>query len=166
MTGNTNLHEEPSYLIDTGKRKGIIAWLTTTDHKRIGLLYLWSIMVFFIVGGILGEIMRTELFKPGQQFYSPQSYNAIFTLHGLIMIFLIVIPGLSVVFGNFVMPIMIGANDVAFPRLNLFAWYLYILGAAVVVISQFTGNGPPDTGWTFYAPYSTPSTKFDAPYIQ
>jgi len=155
MTVNTNLNEEPSYLIDTGKRKGIMAWLTTTDHKRIGLLYLWSIMVFFIVGGILGETMRTELFKPGQQFYGPQTYNAIFTLHGLIMIFLIVIPGLTVVFGNFVMPIMIGANDVAFPRLNLFAWYLYILGAAGVVISQFTGNGPPDTGWTFYAPYST-----------
>jgi cytochrome c oxidase subunit 1 len=155
MTEHTHLHEEPSYLVDTGKRKGIMAWLTTTDHKRIGLLYLWSIMVFFIVGGILGETMRTELFKPGQQFYGPQTYNAIFTLHGLIMIFLIVIPGLTVVFGNFVMPIMIGANDVSFPRLNLFAWYLYILGAAVVVISQFTGSGPPDTGWTFYAPYST-----------
>ena len=155
MTEETNHSAAPSYLVDTGKRKGIMAWLTTTDHKRIGLLYLWSIMFFFIVGAILGEIMRTELFKPGQQFYGPQTYNAIFTLHGLIMIFLIVIPGLTVVFGNFVMPIMIGANDVAFPRLNLFAWYLYILGAAIVVISQFTGNGPPDTGWTFYAPYST-----------
>ncbi|MCX6244251.1 MAG: cbb3-type cytochrome c oxidase subunit I [Bacteroidetes bacterium] len=155
MSENTHLHEEPSYLVDTGKRKGILAWLTTIDHKRIALLYLWSIMVFFIVGGILGETMRTELYKPGQQFYGPQTYNAIFTLHGLIMIFLIVIPGLTVVFGNFVMPIMIGANDVAFPRLNLFTWYLYILGAAIVVVSQFTGDGPPDTGWTFYAPYST-----------
>ncbi len=155
MTENHNHHAEPSYLVDTGKRRGIMAWLTTVDHKRIGVLYLYSIMVFFIVGGLLGLLMRSELFYPGQQLYGPQTYNAIFTLHGLIMIFLIVIPGLTVVFGNWVMPVMIGANDVSFPRLNLFAWYLYITGAAVVVISQFTGNGPPDTGWTFYAPYST-----------
>lgn len=155
MTEESQATAHPSYLVDSGKRRGIKAWLTTYDHKRIALLYLWSIMVFFIIGAILGETMRTELFRPGQQFYGPQAYNAIFTLHGLIMIFLIVIPGLTVVFGNFVMPIMIGANDVAFPRLNLFSWYLYILGAAVVVYSQFSGGGPPDTGWTFYAPYST-----------
>jgi cytochrome c oxidase subunit 1 len=104
MTKNANHHTEPSYLTDTGKRKGIKAWLTTTDHKRIGLLYLWSIMVFFIIGGILGETMRTELYKPGQQFYGPQTYNAIFTLHGLIMIFLIVIPGLTVVLTRSMMP--------------------------------------------------------------
>jgi cytochrome c oxidase subunit I len=155
MTEESNHTAHPSYLEDNGKRKGLRAWLTSCDHKRIALLYLWSIMVFFIIGGILGETMRAELNKPGQQFYGPQVYNAIFTLHGLIMIFLIVIPGLTVVFGNFIMPIMIGANDVAFPRLNLFSWYLYILGAAVVVVSQFAGTGPPDTGWTFYAPYST-----------
>jgi cytochrome c oxidase subunit I len=155
MTEEIHSNQHPSYLVDTGKRKGLSAWLTTYDHKRIALLYLWSILVFFIVGAILGETMRTELNKPGQQYFGPQMYNAIFTLHGLIMIFLIVIPGLTVVFGNFVMPIMIGANDVAFPRLNLLSWYLYILGAVVVVISQFAGSGPPDTGWTFYAPYST-----------
>ncbi|MGE5425174.1 MAG: cytochrome c oxidase subunit I, partial [Syntrophothermus sp.] len=152
----TILHsEEPSYLVDTGNRKGILAWLTTYDHKRIALLYLWSMMVFFLVGASLGFIMRLELFHPGQQFYGPQAYNAIFTVHGLIMIFLIVIPGLTVVFGNFIMPIMIGANDVAFPRLNLLSWYLYVLGAAIVIYSQFVGKGAPDTGWTFYAPYST-----------
>jgi cytochrome c oxidase subunit I len=145
----------PSYLVNTGRFKGLLGWLTTTDHKRIGLLYLFSLMVFFTVGMLLGETMRTELFFPGQQFYGPQTYNAIFTLHGLIMIFVIVIPGLSVVFGNFVMPLLIGANDVAFPRLNLFTWYLYISGVTIVIISQVTGNGPPDTGWTFYAPYST-----------
>src|ERR1035438_2664183 len=111
MTEEKHHAEHPSYLEYQGGHKGLMGWLTTTDHKRIGLLYLWSIMVFFIVGGLLGETMRTELFKPGQQFFGPQTYNAIFTLHGLIMIFLIVIPGLSVVFGNFVMPIMIGAND-------------------------------------------------------
>jgi cytochrome c oxidase subunit I len=155
MTEETQSINPPSYLVDTGKRKGLMAWLTTRDHKRIGLLYLWSLMVMFIVGGLLGLTMRTELYFPGQQLYGPQAYNAIFTLHGIIMIFLIVIPGLSVVFGNFVMPIQIGANDVVFPRLNLFAWYLYILGAIVVIFSQFVGSGPPDTGWTFYAPYST-----------
>ena len=149
------IHEQPSYLTDQGKRKGLLAWLTTTDHKRIGLLYLYSMMAFFLIGVILGEVMRIELFRPGQQIISAQTYNGVFTLHGIIMIFLVVIPGLSVVFGNFFMPIMIGARDVAFPRLNLFSWYLYILGAAIAVTSQFIGDGPPDTGWTFYAPYSS-----------
>ncbi|MCX6251628.1 MAG: cbb3-type cytochrome c oxidase subunit I [Bacteroidetes bacterium] len=155
MADEQNNHPPPSYLVNTGKYKGLLGWLTSTDHKRIGLLYLFSILVFFSVGMILGETMRTELFFPDQQLYGPQTYNAIFTLHGLIMIFVIVIPGLSVVFGNFVMPLLIGANDVAFPRLNLFTWYLYITGVTIVIISQVTGNGPPDTGWTFYAPYST-----------
>ena len=112
-------------------------------------------MTFFLIGVILGELMRLELFRPGQQFYGPQVYNGFFTLHGIIMIFLVVIPGLAAVFGNIIMPIMIGARDVAFPKLNLFSWYLYILGAAIAVTSQFLGDGPPDTGWTFYAPYST-----------
>lgn len=144
-----------SYLENTGRYKGILAWLTTTDHKRIGLLYLYAMMVFFLVGVILGEIMRLELFRPGQQFISAQTYNGIFTIHGIIMIFTVVIPGLAAVFGNFAMPLLIGAHDVAFPRLNLFSWYLFILGAAIALSSQFMGNGPPDTGWTFYAPYST-----------
>ncbi|MCX6281937.1 MAG: cbb3-type cytochrome c oxidase subunit I [Bacteroidetes bacterium] len=144
-----------SYLENTGKYKGILAWLTTTDHKRIGLMYMYAMMIFFIVGVLLGELMRLELFRPGQQFYNAQTYNGIFTIHGIIMIFTVVIPGLAAVFGNFSMPIMIGAHDVAFPRLNLFSWYLFILGAAIALSSQFLGNGPPDTGWTFYAPYST-----------
>lgn len=144
-----------SYLENTGKYKGILAWLTTTDHKRIGLMYMWAMMVFFLVGVVLGEIMRLELFKPGQQFFNAQTYNGIFTIHGIIMIFTVVIPGLAAVFGNFSMPLLIGAHDVAFPRLNLLSWYLFIAGAAIALASQFMGNGPPDTGWTFYAPYST-----------
>jgi len=144
-----------SYLENSGKHKGIMAWLTTTDHKRIGLMYMYAMMVFFLVGALLGGLMRLELFRPGQQFYGPQAYNGIFTIHGIIMIFTVVIPGLAAVFGNFSMPIMIGAHDVAFPRLNLFSWYLFVLGAAIALSSQFMGNGPPDTGWTFYAPYST-----------
>ena len=144
-----------SYLENTGRYKGIMAWLTTTDHKRIGLMYMYAMMVFFIVGALLGELMRLELFRPGQQFMNAQTYNGIFTIHGIIMIFTVVIPGLAAVFGNFAMPMQIGAHDVAFPRLNLFSWYLFILGAAIALSSQFMGNGPPDTGWTFYAPYST-----------
>jgi len=153
MTVKTQ-HPEPSYLVDTGKYKGLKAWLTSTDHKRIGLMYLYAIMVFFVVGVVLGELLRLELMWPGQQFYGPQAYNGIFTIHGIIMIFTVVIPGLSVVFGNFALPLMIGAKDVAFPRLNLFSFYLFILGAVIALSSQFMGNGPPDTGWTFYAPYS------------
>jgi cytochrome c oxidase subunit 1 len=134
-----------------------MAWLTSTDHKRIGLMYMYAMMIFFSVGVLLGVLMRIELFFPGQQVYGPQAYNGIFTIHGIIMIFTVVIPGLAAVFGNLMMPIMIGAKDVAFPRLNLFSFYLYILGAAIALTSQFMGDGPPDTGWTFYAPYSIQS---------
>ncbi len=83
-----------------------------------------------------------------------ETYNALFTLHGVIMIFLVVIPGLAAVFGNFFLPIMIGAKDVAFPKINLLSWYFYIVGALLAVVSLFMGDGPPDTGWTFYVPYS------------
>jgi len=154
MTEKRSFDPQPSYLSSTGKHKGLMGWLTSTDHKRIGLMYMYAMMVFFLVGMILGELMRLELFFPGQQYYGPQTYNAFFTLHGIIMIFTIVIPGLAAVFGNFSMPLMIGARDVAFPRLNLFSFYLYILGAIIALSSQFMGGGPPDTGWTFYAPYS------------
>ncbi len=144
-----------SYLDYQGKYKGIFGWIFSTDHKRIALLYLYSIMTFFLIGVALGELMRLELLRPGQQFISAQTYNAVFTVHGVIMIFLVVIPGLGAVFGNFFLPILIGAKDVAFPKLNLFSWYIYIAGAILAVLSLFTGKGAPDTGWTFYAPYST-----------
>lgn len=143
-----------SYLESHGKYRGLLGWLTSTDHKRIGLMYMYAIMVFFLVGVVLGLLMRVELSKPGETIMGPQTYNGIFTVHGVIMIFMVVIPGLSVVFGNLFMPIQIGARDVAFPRLNLFSWYIFIFGAILAVLSQFTGKGPPDTGWTFYAPYS------------
>jgi len=144
-----------SYLEPHGKYRGLLDWLTSTDHKRIGLMYMYAIGAFFMIGVILGLLMRIELFSPGETIMGPQTYNGIFTVHGVIMIFMVVIPGLSAVFGNLFMPIMIGAKDVAFPRLNLFSWYIFIVGAILAVLSQFTGNGPPDTGWTFYAPYST-----------
>jgi cytochrome c oxidase subunit I len=153
MSAEESIHE-PSYLEYKGKHKGIFAWILSTDHKRIGMLYLFSILSMFAIGATIGLLMKLELIAPGKTIMGPQTYNAFFTLHGIIMIFTVVIPGLPAVFGNFFLPIMIGAKDVAFPRLNLLSWYFYVTGVLLVVISQFTGQGPPDTGWTFYAPYS------------
>jgi cytochrome c oxidase subunit 1 len=147
-----------SYLEYQGRHKGIWSWLLSTDHKRIGLLYLYAVIVFFFIAAFLGVLMRIELIAPGRTIMEPQTYNGLFTIHGIIMIFVIVIPGLATVFGNFFLPILIGAKDVAFPKLNLFSWYLYIIGALLGVLSQFLGNGPPDTGWTFYVPYSVESS--------
>jgi len=137
-----------------GKHKGILAWVLSTDHKRIGLLYLSCMTVFFLTGMTLGLLMRLELIAPGRTIMAAQTYNALFTLHGVIMIFLFIIPGIPAALGNFMMPLQIGARDVSFPRLNLMSWWFYIIGAAVAITSLFTGGGPPDTGWTFYVPYS------------
>jgi len=144
----------PSYLEDHGRHRGILGWLLSVDHKRIGILYLVSVISFFFVGVTLGVLMRLELIQAGPTIVQPQMYNAMFTLHGVIMIFLFIIPGIPAILGNFFLPIQIGARDVAFPRLNLLSWYCYIAGAAIAVASLFTGGGPPDTGWTFYVPFS------------
>ena len=137
-----------------GRFTGIFSWIFTTDHKRIGLLYLFSLFSFFLVGVSLGLLMRLELIAPGTHFISARTYNSIFTVHGVIMIFLFIIPGIPAVLGNFILPLQIGARDVSFPRINLLSWWFYITGAAVIVASLFTGGGAPDTGWTFYVPYS------------
>lgn len=147
-----------SYLEYQGKHKGIWGWLLTTDHKRIGLLYLYAVIFFFSVAAILGLLIRIELIAPGRTIMGPQTYNGMFTVHGIIMVFIIVIPGLATIFGNFFLPILIGAKDVAFPRLNLFSWYLYMTGAILAILSQFIGGKTPDTGWTFYVPYSVESS--------
>jgi cytochrome c oxidase subunit 1 len=115
-------------------------------------------VAFFLVGMTIGVFMRIEQLTMGRTIMGARTYNALFTVHGVVMIFLFVIPGLASSFGNFFLPIMIGARDVAFPRLNLASWYLFVGGAVIVIISLFTGNGPPDTGWTFYVPYSLRST--------
>jgi cytochrome c oxidase subunit I len=146
-------HPEPSFL-DAGERKGLLAWVLSTDHKRIAILYLTAQLIFFLVGATMGILMRLEQLTMGETIMKAQTYNALFTLHGVIMIFLFVIPGLPASFGNFFLPILIGAKDVAFPRLNLLSWYFFMIGAVLAVMSLFTGGGPPDTGWTFYAPYS------------
>jgi cytochrome c oxidase subunit 1 len=147
-------HLPPSYLVDTGARKGLMAWLTSTDHKRVGLLYLYAMVSFFLVGAGIGIVMRLVQLTTFQHLITAQTYNALFTLHGVIMIFLFVVPGLPAVFGNFFLPILIGAKDVAFPRLNLASWYFFMIGATLAILSLFTGGGAPDTGWTFYAPFS------------
>ena len=142
-----------SYL-DRQGAGGWRSWLLSTDHKRIAILYLASMLTMFSVAVILGLIMRLEHLKMGGAVVSAQTYNALFTVHGVIMIFMFVVPGLPAVFGNFLLPIMIGARDVSFPRLNLLSWYCFIGGVGIALASLFLGTGAPDTGWTFYAPYS------------
>lgn len=136
---------------------GILSWLITKDHKRIGLLYFFSIIFWFLLAIVLGLLIRLELMFIGETFFSAERYNALFTLHGVIMIFLFVIPAIPAIFGNFFLPIQIGADDVFFPKINLLSWYLYIFGGLLAIISLFYG-GAPDTGWTFYVPFSI-STK-------
>lgn len=146
-----------SYLDPQDGRTGIASWIFSTDHKRVGILYFIALTSFFAVGVLIGLLMRLELIAPGETIVSAQTYNALFTVHGMVMIFLFIIPGIPAVFGNFMLPLQIGAPDVAFPRLNLLSWWIYMFGATLALLSLFTGQGPPDTGWTFYAPYSTRS---------
>ncbi|MBF0501156.1 MAG: cbb3-type cytochrome c oxidase subunit I [Candidatus Riflebacteria bacterium] len=153
MTMESNHHL--NFLAPQPDRSWLGSWIFSTDHKRIGILYLVAISTFFLVGLCLGLLMRLELIAPGGIIMGPQTYNALFTVHGVIMIFLVVIPSIPAVFGNMILPIQLGAKDVFFPRLNLLSWWLYMFGAGVAVISLFTGGGPPDTGWTFYVPFST-----------
>lgn len=132
---------------------GILSWLLTLDHKRIGLMYLVAVLASFFVGGLAAIGVRAELMFPGEQFLSPDAYNQMFTLHGAIMVFLVIIPSVPAALGNFVLPIMLGAKDVAFPRLNLGSFYLWVIGAILAVVSLLMGGF--DTGWTFYTPYAT-----------
>lgn len=152
--GNGSNGNHLDYLHSPKKYKGIFNWIFSTDHKKIGILYLISMLTFFLVGVTFGFLMRLELIAPGRTIMDAQTYNQIFTLHGVIMIFLFIIPGLPAVFGNFFLPIMIGAKDVAFPRLNLLSWWLFVIGGFVALVSLFLPGGPADTGWTFYIPYS------------
>jgi cytochrome c oxidase subunit 1 len=133
--------------------RGIRSWLLTLDHKRIGIMYLISTMTAFLLGGIFALLVRTEHLTPGKTIMDADFYNQSFTLHGAIMVFLFIIPSIPAAFGNFILPIMLGAKDVAFPRLNLMSYYLWVTGALCAVISIATGGV--DTGWTFYTPYST-----------
>jgi len=133
--------------------RGLKSWLTTVDHKRIGVMYLISILLAFFAGGVFALIIRTELLTPGRTIMEADTYNEMFTLHGAIMVFLFIIPSIPAAIGNFVLPIMLGAKDVAFPKLNLASLYIYWIGAVFTLIAIFAGHI--DTGWTFYTPYST-----------
>ena len=137
-------------------KRGLLSWLFTLDHKRIGVMYLAAVLVSFFVGGVMALLVRTKLLFPGEvAWMTAEQYNKAFTLHGAIMVFLVIIPSIPAALGNFVLPIMLGAKDVAFPRLNLFSFYLWMLGAICAVWSLIAGGF--DTGWTFYTPYSTSS---------
>ena len=137
-------------------RHGIRSWLFTLDHKRIGVMYLVSILGSFLLGGIFALLVRSELWTPERTVMDADNYNRVFTLHGAIMIFLVIIPSIPAALGNFVLPMMLGAKDVAFPRLNLLSYYCYVAGALLCVLSIFLGSV--DTGWTFYVPYATDTT--------
>ncbi|WP_428262869.1 cytochrome c oxidase subunit I [Haliangium sp.] len=145
--------KEPSYLKVTS---GLRNWLVTLDHKRIGVMYLIGILTSLLVGGFFALLVRIELFAPGEMF-SPDTYNQFFTVHGAVMVFLVIIPGIPAALGNFVLPIQLGAPDVAFPRLNLASFYLWTTGALLLVATLATGGV--DTGWTFYTPYSMTTDK-------
>ncbi len=130
------------------------SWLLTNDHKRIGLLYMASITLFFFVGGAAATVMRLELLTPqGDVLHSPDAYNRLFTMHGVVMIFFFLIPSIPAVMGNFLVPLMIGARDLAFPWLNLLSWYIYMIGGSIALYILIFGGI--DTGWTFYTPFST-----------
>jgi len=159
MSNGTQKNEYVSYLDYQGKYKGIMSWIMATDHKRICLLYMYTIMSFFFIGVLLGIMMKLEMITPGKTIMNAKMYNSVFTLHGILMIFMVVIPGLSAVFGNFFLPIHIGAKDVAFPKLNRFSWWIFVVGSIMAILSQVLKDGPPDTGWTFYAPYSTSTSS-------
>jgi cytochrome c oxidase subunit 1 len=146
--------ESDNYLTHT---RGVLSWIFTLDHKRIGVMYMWSVLGSFLLGGIFALLVRTELLTPGPTITEDaNTYNQWFTLHGAIMVFLVIIPSIPAALGNIILPIMLGAKDVAFPRLNLFSYYLWVCGAVLCVLSLAMGGF--DTGWTFYTPYSTTTT--------
>src|SRR5213078_5259839 len=131
---------------------GIKSWLLTRDHKRIALLYLAGVTVFFFIGGAMAVLIRLELATPVGDMVTDETYNKLFTMHGVMMIFFFLIPSIPAVLGNFLVPLMIGARDLAFPKINLFSWYLFMFGGLFTVAAMVMGGV--DTGWTFYTPYS------------
>ncbi|MCA9666277.1 MAG: cytochrome c oxidase subunit I [Myxococcales bacterium] len=150
--GHASEHHEvgSNYL---NARKGVLSWLFTLDHKRIGVMYLAGTLFFFMIGGILALLVRTELLTPAGDLFQGDTYNRVFTLHGAIMVFIFIIPSVPAALGNFVLPLMLGTKDVAFPRINLLSFWIWMLGTAFLLYSIIAGSV--DTGWTFYTPYSS-----------
>ncbi len=152
--GHDALASNDNYLTYT---RGVRSWLVTLDHKRIGVMYLVGILASFLLGGLMALVIRSELFTPGEAFLSEDKYNELFTLHGAVMTFLFIIPSIPAALGNFMLPVMLGAKDVAFPRMNLASFYLWVGGAIFFLLAL--GLGGLDTGWTFYTPYSTTTSS-------
>ncbi len=143
---------------------GVLSWLLTKDHKRIALLYLVSVTLMFFIGGVAITIVRLNLMTPEGGLVSADAYNRLFTLHGVIMVWFFLVPVVPAVLGNFCLPLMIGAKDLAFPRINLASWYLFIFGAAWALFAMLAGGV--DTGWTFYTPYSSQSSHYNVVLVQ
>jgi cytochrome c oxidase subunit 1 len=143
------LEEKTNYLSDSTIR----SWLLTTDHKRIGLLYLIAILFFFVIATVAAALIRMELITPHGDLLSAEMYNRMFTIHGVVMVWFFLIPSIPATLGNFILPLMLGARDVAFPKLNLLSWYLFMAGGVIAIYAVLVGGV--DTGWTFYTPYST-----------
>lgn len=139
-----------SYL---GEGHSVASWLFTTDHKRIAILYALSITFFFFIGGAAATLVRLELFTPQGDVVGADTYNKLFSLHGIVMVWFFLIPSIPTTMGNFLLPLMIGARDLAFPKLNLISWYLNLAGGLLTLAAVLAGGI--DTGWTFYVPYST-----------
>ncbi len=143
-------HAESKHYLNASS--GVMSWLFTLDHKRIAIMYMFGVVGSLILAGAFALILRSELYTPGKMFLSEQAYNQMFTLHGAVMVFLFIIPSIPAIIGNFVLPMMLGAKDVAFPRMNLASLWLYWIGGIFFIVVLFTGGL--DTGWTFYTPYS------------
>src|SRR5205807_1365628 len=140
------------------EREGLLGWITTTDHKRIGIMYFFASLILFGAGGIEAMLIRTQLAGPNGHVLSPQAYNEVFTMHGITMIFFFVIPMSIGAFGNYLVPLMIGARDMAFPRLNALSFWLFLGSGLLVYVGLFTGQGP-NAGWFNYVPLAL--TQYD-----
>ncbi len=150
ITANPPVVEKKNYL---NAESGLMSWLLTKDHKRIAILYLLSITFFFIVGGLFAVLIRLELATPAGDLLDSNTYNKVFTMHGVVMVFFFLVPSIPAILGNFLVPLMIGAKDLAFPRINLISWYIYMIGGLLGTFVIVTGGV--DTGWTFYTPFSS-----------
>src|SRR2546423_878166 len=140
------------------ERKGLLGWLTTTDHKRIGLMYFFTSLAFFGAGGVEALLIRTQLIGPSHRLLTPEAYDELFTMHGITMIFLVVIPMTTGAFGNYLIPLMIGARDMAFPRMNAVSFWIFLGSGVFLYIAMATGQAP-NAGWFDYVPLA--SKQFD-----
>src|SRR6188472_4038222 len=138
-------------------RHTVASWLLTKDHKRIGLMYMVVVTIAFLIGAVFAAGIRLELTTPAGDLVQSDTYNRLFTMHGIMMVFFVLIPAVPAILGNFVLPLKIGAKDVAFPKINLISWYIFVIGMFTTVSAMVFGGV--DTGWTFYVPYSTQASN-------